>query len=285
MGIQVNLEITDSDFNKKSSSLYELSILLRMDSLVYAISSQDGKILVLKQYEIPANIKDVAALSKQFQAIFNTDELLKFLYRKCHIALGDNLVALVPERLFQPKQAHTFLGELTTLPADSVVDFNELAALKTMVVYQQPTPLHKMLKATQPSSKIFHRTTPFLIGCAKKTMKNQGKIVFANFQKTTFEICLFDNEQLYFYNNFEFQTAADCLYFVLLVFEQFNLDPNEVLLSLSGQILEESEIYKTLFRYIKNLAFTTPTEDIQVNAIFKNIPVHYYFNLFSLKLL
>lgn len=256
-----------------------------MDSLVYAISDQDGKILVLKQYEIPANIKNVEEIAKQFQAIFSTDELLKFLYRKCHIAIGNSLVALVPERLFKPEQASTFLGELTTLPSDAVVSFNELTALKTMVVYEQSTPLHQMLKAAQPSSKIFHRATPFLAGCTQKAAAQKNKVLYANFQQTTFEICLFDNGQLHFYNNFEFQAAPDCLYFVLLVFEQFNLDPTQVPLNLSGQIAENSEIYKSLYRYIQNLVFTSPTKDIQLNSAFKNVPVHYYFTLFSLKLL
>lgn len=256
-----------------------------MDSLVYAVSNQEGKVLVLKQYEIEPQDKQTAPLAQSFQSIFEQDSLLKFLYRKCHVAFGNNLVALVPERLFNPKKANTYLDELATLTAGAHVDFNELSSLKTMVVYEQQSAIQKVVKAAQPSSRIFHRTTPFLAGCAEKSAPSTQKVVYANFQLTNVEICLFDNDQLHFYNNFEFQTAADCLYFVLLVFEQFNLDPNSVTLQLSGQILENSEIYKSLYRYIKNIAFTTPPTNIQLNSGFKNVPAHYYFNLFALKLL
>jgi hypothetical protein len=58
-----------------------------------------------------------------------------------------------------------------------------------------------------------------------------------------------------------------------------------VKLQLAGQILENSEIYKSLYRYVRNIAFITPPAGIQLNASFKNVPTHYYFNLFSLKLL
>lgn len=256
-----------------------------MDSLVYAISDQDGQILVLKQYEIESPSNHLTEIAQTFQAVFEKDELLKFLYRKCHIAFGGNVVALVPQRLFDSKKATVFLGELTTLSKEAVVEYNELVDLKTMVVYQQQTALHKVVKAAQPSSKIFHKTTPFLIGTTKKAAKEAGKVIFANFEKTSFEVAFFENGQLHFYNNFEFQNAADCLYFVLLVFEQFNLNPNEVPLFLSGLILENSEIYKSLYRYIRYLSFTSPTNNIKINSGFKKIPVHTYFSLFSLKLL
>ncbi|MFT4758735.1 MAG: hypothetical protein ACI9XO_004250 [Paraglaciecola sp.] len=285
MGIQVTLEITDADFNKKSSSLYELSILLRMDSLVYAVSDQEGKILVLKQYKIASDIKDMPPRLSSFQTIFEKDALLKFLYRKCHIAFGNNLVALVPKRLFNPKRATTYLEELSNIDTTSKVDFNEITKLKTMVVYEQDSALQKFVKTAQPSSKIFHRTTPFLTGCTKKTIGSAQKIVFVNFRKSNFEVCFFDNGQLHFYNNFEFQSAADCLYYVLLVFEQFNLDQNKAFLQLSGEILEDSEIHKSLYRYIRNITFTTLPDDIVLNSTFRSVPAHYFFNLFALKLL
>jgi hypothetical protein len=256
-----------------------------MDSLVYAVFNQEGKILVLKQYEIEATNQNINGLAKSFQSIFEQDELLKFLYRKCHIAFGNNLVALVPERLFNSKKAATYLHEVASIDKASNIDFNEVASLKTMVVYEQQSAIQKIVKARQPSSRIFHRTTPFLTGCSKKAATAKEKVVYANFQLNNLEICLFNNNQLHFYNNFEYQFAADCLYFVLLIFEQFNLDPNLVKLHLAGQILENSEIYKSLYRYVRNIAFITPPAGIQLNASFKNVPTHYYFNLFSLKLL
>lgn len=256
-----------------------------MDSLVYAVSSQEGKILVLKQYEIEKADQSIDVLAKSFQSIFEKDELLKFLYRKCHIAFGNNLVTLVPERLFDSKKTTTYLNEVANLDKTSNVDFNELTALKTMVVYEQQSSFQKIVKAAQPSSRIFHRTTPFLVGCVKKAASAKNKVVYANFQLNNLEICLFNNNQLHFYNNFEYQSAADCLYYVLLVFEQFNLDANVVKLQLSGQILENSEIYKSIYRYVRHIDFTTPPDGIQLNNRFKNLPTHYYFNLFSLKLL
>ena len=97
-----------------------------MDSLVYAISDQGGKILVLKQYEIEPKSNHLAEIAQTIKSVFEKDDLLKFLYRKCHIAFGNNLVALVPERLFDTKKAAVFLGELTTLSQTTIVDQNEL---------------------------------------------------------------------------------------------------------------------------------------------------------------
>jgi len=284
LGIQVNLEISDSDFDKKSSSLYELSILIRMDSLVYAILSQEGKILSLKEYDLPSTTT-TNSREDALKSIFDKDDSLKYLYRKCHIAFGNSIVTLVPQRLFNPQQSSTYLAELTTLYKNFTVGVNEIDALKTMVVFQSETETQRVVKLAQPNAKLFHKSTPFLKGCAQKSEGSTGNVVYANFWHQTVEVCYFKEGNLHFHNHFNYSTTPDCLYFMLLVFQQFDLNVQKVPLFISGQIVEDSEIYKSLYRYIQNIAFTLPPDNIQINSAFRNVPAHYYFSLFSLSLL
>ena len=45
------------------------------------------------------------------------------------------------------------------------------------------------------------------------------------------------------------------IYYILFTYEQLELDPNEVALNLTGNIEEDSELYKIAYTYIKDISF------------------------------
>ena len=60
-------------------------------------------------------------------------------------------------------------------------------------------------------------------------------------------------DKLNYYNTFEYSNQEDLLYFTLLVFKMLQLSTDETSLQLSGFIETDSEIYKILYQYVRNI--------------------------------
>ena len=101
-----------------------------------------------------------------------------------------------------------------------------------------------MLDSRFPNNEVFSAATPFLAGTSYSMPEGVNESVFACFQKDSFQLALFSNGELLFYNNFKCRSASDVLYFILLAYEQNSFDPNQIPLYLTGHVVTDSEIYK-----------------------------------------
>ena len=111
-----------------------------------------------------------------------------------------------------------------------------------------------------------------------------GFTVFAHFLKDKLHLALFEKRQFIYYNSFSYTSANDVLYYVLLVYNQFKLETAVTPLYLSGHILENSEIFKILFRYITELRFMPEPSFLKFSKKFSEVPPHFYSDLVALSL-
>ena len=65
-----------------------------------------------------------------------------------------------------------------------------------------------------------------------------------------------------FYNIFEYQTKEDFIYYILFTLEQLDLSTETTNISIIGAINEQSELYKILYTYIRNISFLNSKKTI-----------------------
>lgn len=107
--------------------------------------------------------------------------------------------------------------------------------------------------------------------------------VFLNARNQAAQIAVFDRRNLLFYNAFRFEKPNDLLYFALLAYDQFRLDPAEIPLTVSGNLPEDSEIYRTLYRYVRAIRFASLPEKMVLPEGVENLPQHFWFDLSNLR--
>ena len=161
---------------------------------------------------------------------------------------------------------------------------DELAPLKIRAVYQISPSVKEAIKAKFPDARFFSAATPFLAGCYQSMPEGEKEAAFACFQKKFFQLALLNQSGLVFYNRFSYQSANDALYFILLAYEQHGFGPSEVPLFLSGHILNSSEIYKSLYRYIAGLDFLPAPSFVQFGKNKLPFDPNFFFPLHSLLL-
>ena len=104
--------------------------------------------------------------------------------------------------------------------------------------------------------KPIHATAYFF---AKIWQKNKtGAGIFLNIKQRQVHIVVFEGADFVFSNIFAFESANDFVYYILLVYDQFKLKPEIDPVYISGQVVKESEIYKLLYRYVRNIHMLQP---------------------------
>ena len=95
------------------------------------------------------------------------------------------------------------------------------------------------------------------------------------------QIALFDGQALIFSNQFPFKSEKDFLYYTLLIYGQFKLDPETIPLHISGQLVKESAIYKKLYHYIRYTSFVPISSAYQLNSLLDK-PDYFFFDLLNI---
>ena len=100
--------------------------------------------------------------------------------------------------------------------------------------------------------------------------------MFVNVSRNSLDIVVLENNQLILFNTFSYNTKEDFIYYILFVAEQLNLNVNEFSLHFTGKVNIEDAIYKTTYKYIKNVYFLESNNPLFTKL---NIALHSNFIL------
>ena len=103
--------IIENDFKRNSTSAYQLSILLGVDSLVYSIYDvATNKFLALKSLGLPNMSGGTLTNTAQpLKDIFQKEDLLNAQYQQVKAAFLQPATSLVPERLFNDQEKSIYM--------------------------------------------------------------------------------------------------------------------------------------------------------------------------------
>jgi hypothetical protein len=120
-----------------------------------------------------------------------------------------------------------------------------------------------------------------LNGIISKSVSEKTKIT-AFIHSDYIDIAVTESHRLLLLNSFKYKTDADIAYYILLLFEQFNLNGEMNELYLCGIIDRNSKSIGNLQKYIKHIKFDHLPEDYTYSYTFNKIPQHWFSNLFRL---
>ncbi len=280
---RINQEIVEYSFSSKSTLSYELSVLIGSDSIYYWVNDAQLNILALKSFHFDHE-KGKPQLDS-FKSIFFDDQLLKQSYRTTKIVLTSPHFTLIPSKFYNEKEKTAYLQNLTSIGHNDFLGADNLKNQTFKNVYIVDKQLVSFTQTTFPQAKIHHFITPLIEGYQKIAELRQGHQVFANLRDGFIQILFFDGKDLIFVNTYAYQTAQDLIYYIMLVYDQFKLNPETIPLSISGSLTADSDIYKFIYRYIRLVDFVQPPMYLRFGNQFTGVPKHFYFDLFSIKLL
>jgi len=223
---------------------------------------------------------DAEALS-DLRSVLTREVLFGWPFRRVRWAWYNAQATLVPRRLFQAEDLPAYF-KLLLQPADYVYGYDELPEMECFVAYALHPDWVQIVEQFVPQAIHTHFAHPLLRSWYGQA-PTEHYTVFLHIHYQSAQVAVFDRNNLVFYNAFVFHHANDLLYFSLLAYEQFRLSPMEIPLVISGNLLEDSEGWRTLYRYVRHLKFVEMPHLLRWPMALKDWPEHCQWDVFCLK--
>lgn len=281
---RINQEVVEYSFSAQSTASYELSLLIGADSIYYMVNDGQLNILTLKSFHFD-HAKSKSTI-ESLKSVFFEDRHLKEPYRSTKIVITTPHFTLVPSKFYNINENNTYLKNITNLGANDSFLKDDFKNQPFKNVYAADKQLISFIQTIFPqNSSIHHVSTALIEGFQKIAELRQGHQVFANMRDGLIQIFFFDGKDLIFANSYTFQFSQDLVYYLMMVYEQFKLNPETIPLSISGYLTQDSDIFKFIYRYIRHVNFIQAPLYLRFGQQFTGIPQHFYFDLFSIKLI
>lgn len=251
-----------------------LSIQISLDGFSFFIYEPVTAVFIAQHnYRFEHENRSPEALLERVEIIFKENRLLQETYKKVTVFHDNSLVTLVPSEYFEEAHLSAYLENNIKLLEDDHIAFDMLENEGIYIVYVPYVNINNLLFSSFGSFEYYHISTLFLDLKNKDIAKSSSNKCFINCYDTSFDMLLYSEGKLNFYNRYEYRTATDFIYYILFALEQNDLDPNEIAVELTGAIKKDSDVYKMAYNYIRNLSFYNET-NTNLSEDFSEFPKH-----------
>lgn len=268
----------------KHTHTNDLSILIGVDRFSFLVSDTQQNVQALKSYHYPQAISPSYTLTNGVNDICRSDALLALPYQSVRIGIQNTHNTLVPDSLYTEGELGIYLRNSIDFPPEDRLQADPISELQLRNIFSVEAALCAVLETYFPKAQLFHHQSAVLKGCAKLAAVQSGHQVFVNVQEKELQVMAFVGRDLLFNNVFPFHSPNDFIYYLLLVYHQFQLKTEVVPLTIAGLLVKDSQIYHLLYRYIRLLNLVQTPDYYRFNSDLQRMDLHFFFDLYSLKL-
>jgi len=275
-----NLSYFHESFNLRKLTSYYLNIQLSKYGISYVISDAIRNLhIAIKHTQFEdSNINII----ENFQNIVKDDVYLNKHYKAVNFFLANEKYTLVPADLFDRKHRKDFLKFNHVIDRDEEVHFSYIEKIEAYDIYVYPSVLINFLVNHFPEIRFYHTTTTFLNSYVEinENSNEAFETVAINFMQDSFDILVLKNQRLIFLNDFNFNTEEDAVFYVMNVLKKLRLDISKISVTVQGNIVISSKLYKYLIKFLPHLKFRTK---FQKKYPFEKVAPHLFANVLSEK--
>ncbi|NJO86655.1 MAG: DUF3822 family protein [Lewinella sp.] len=279
MGVS-DYDVKETDFDRSKSEQYELSTLLGMESFAYLVIEKRSRLILAFRSQPLVNSSTASGWAAHLQRAVMQDDLLRLgLIKSNFTAILASRLTLVPGRLFTVGKEATYLESLTNLGLDDRCRSDELPELGTQLVYALAEEQSAAINRRFSPLRLQHYATGLLRCWYRHNSQSGNRAVYAAVRDRQLTLAALDAGKLHFFNVFPFANAQDALYFHLLAYQQCGWSASRSPLLLCGDILEDSEIYRQLYRFVEDIRFLNFDHPTAVGPQLSTLAPHLYCDL------
>ncbi len=277
-------KVKSSKFNVDHLNQYHLCFLLGKRHFEFCVI--DGKsnlCLLLEDY-----LLDIEASNKVYilRSIFENHHLLNAgFWQTVKLAVNNPKMALVPSALFEKDCAGDYLKINSTLePPGEELYYYKHSTEKIVSVFAAEKAVVNWFKSIYPSLNlhVVHQSSALIEGVPRQRDQTRLKSMALLLSTAAIDILVHENGHLQYCNQFRFETPLELINYIMVVMDQLGLDPNMIRVHLWGNINSQSDHFKILYKYIRNISFGARPSHLNFSFEFDEVEEHQYFDLLSL---
>lgn len=249
-----------------SPSALMLKVSVTNNSLRYFVLSQTHQQIIFFGDYTLHHVGNAIELAQRIEKIFEKDEILQLSFSKILIGLDENYSLVPNEFSFMINRTEQLTQQCTGAE----------------IVFESSDTLVQTLRKLFSNAELLHLNSTYL-HLLPDYLSDSTERFFVNVSQSYLDIIRFDNEnKLKLMNRYDYQSATDFAYFLLLCAGELKIDRENTELVLIGEVEVQSKIYDLCYRYFRNISFITKPEAVNFTKAFDAFPKHLHFNLYNL---
>jgi len=252
--INKNIEVT---------SKRKLSIQFSLDGFSFCTTNTHNEVIEFSSYYFSKTKNSPELILEKLQDIFKKEKSLQYDFETVTVIHQNNLNTLVPNEYFKKDALKSYLKYSIKTIATDLITFDELDFMNSKNVYVPYVNINNFLFQNFGEFEYKHYSSVMLEKLF--SIATNDICCYIHVSKSTFDIVIIKNSNLQFFNIFEYKTKEDFMYYVLFTLEQLDLSTEETLVSILGDMEEDSDLFRLMYTYIRNIDFLSSK-----NAVFNN---------------
>jgi len=254
-----------------------LSVQISLTGLSFLVTASDTKeVLSFSEQKLdntptPEEILDV------IKKTIESNEKLQHSFTKVTLLYATNLYTLVPAPLFDETKASDYLKFNSKILANDFISHDTLEKQDLVVVYVPYININNFFFEKYGSFKYYHAASVLIETIIRAEKFSKETKVYVHVQPESFDCLVVKEGDLALCNTFSYRTPEDFIYYLLFCMEQLKLNPESTEVVLSGAIEKENDIFNIIYRYVRNVSFTS--EKFSNMSFSENNKSHHHFVL------
>jgi len=252
----------------------DLSIYLNANGFFFSLIDNNYKLKALGEFQTDLS-GGITSVMSNLRNCFVSMDIRLFNFANIRIINETSKNVFVPYKLYDNTKTKEYLRSVALLTGSDTIIESISENLDAVSVFATPMYQHSGIKILMPKSKFV---------CQHQVMAEYGfeisKLVnntaVLNKREGSCDLVVFKGTTFTFSNSFDYSDENDMIYHILFAFEQLGIDTAEIKLLITGEDYTAEE-KQTLRRYIKDVSFANPMENIKVGYEFDGVDLQRYF--------
>ncbi len=234
---------------------YSLHFLIKPRLLcVGVVDNIRGRYLLFETYNLQIGLSNDEDSSGIISAIIDDHPLLKAnFWKNIRVSIQNRCFTLIPSGLFDKNNMADYLSQSIEYDANkSEVRAYKQLSMDAINVFACSKSLLALFSETYPGKKVeyIHETSAFIEGNFRSQMVEHEN-VFVSVEESQFTMVVIVNSKLQFCNIFSYKTIEDFVYYLMFAMKELDLDPENLMLTLWGEITHDSSLFKLIYKYVR----------------------------------
>ena len=283
---QLLTQLIDESFTVANADVYNLYITLSKHTIRFG--AEDiirHKFVLLEDYAL-TNIFNPLQLVQQLREVIMEHAFLSTVkWHRVRVGIKNQKFTFLPGTLFDAGGAVDYLKLHTEIDEfhDRVYAYQH-PGLDMVSIYATDQYLPTFLQTTfQPEIiQIRHQTSAFIETLLHQIERAPQKKMYAYVEQNYLTLLVIRNGKLEFCNVFYYASPEDFIYFLIFVMQEQELNPDQDLVTVWGDLLHDSDLFDILRRYVRNLQLGKKPTGLSYSYKFEELFDHRYLEIFSL---
>ncbi|WCO03072.1 DUF3822 family protein [Psychroserpens ponticola] len=250
----------------KPNTIKDLSIQIRLSGLSFCILNRTTNTIERLQHIQLEKKATPFELLNQLKTIIESNADFNQVFDSVLCIYQNELSTLVPNSLFNDNHLADYLKFNAKILKTDFIDYDTISLNNSVNVYVPLVNVNNYLFDTFGSFIYKHASTILISSVLQHASKHKDIELYVNVGNLHFEMLAAKDNDLKFYNTFDYITKEDFIYYILFSIEQLQLNPETVKIHLSGQIDKDDDLFKIVYKYVRFVDFLEPIHSYQFST-------------------